>query len=94
MEWKWSDLEVGDKIKFTSDAIEINRNPFSRWSDFWADKTLEVEQIFVMDGKIKIKVKSPDIIQPWDRFFSIYPDGTSCLAIGKMTFEVVGLKED
>jgi hypothetical protein len=91
----WTDLEIGDKIKFKDDFVEDIKNAnYTRWANYWCGRILEIEYINI-NSIISIIICNQVNMSAWNNNFSITLDGLSTnLPSDKIVFEIIELNNN
>ena len=91
MEMLWTDLEVGDKVKFTDEVLEFYKSFAPNWVSQRKDKIFTIARVVVYNDKINIYFHKNNVYAE-----EILLNGENlplCMYQGCL-FEIVELKED
>lgn len=87
---KWTDLEVGDVLRFNNTIYEFYKNTNGDWCDKWCNKDLTINYIDISNGIINIGFRCS-----YEKDFRINESGHGIgwQNSGIQLFEIVSLKE-
>jgi hypothetical protein len=93
LEWKWTDLEVGDKVKINNEYINYfeNKIGFSQWTEYFKNKILKIKEIKINEYDIWIWFDCKNYFDDNDIKMYFNKDGKHNNII---LFEIIELKEE